>query len=169
MALFIASLIISCSSQPPPPVIPGGPAAVGKQAPNFTLQTLDGQILTLSDFRGKVVVLNFWGILCPGCVEEMPYFQAVSEKWTVDKVVVLAVHVHGSTAAVKKTVDNLGLTFPILHDADGAVCNVYGRGYPTTFFIDSSGIVRVIEDKLFESPDQIESVIADLVARSLCE
>lgn len=169
VTLFIASLIISCSNQPspnteePPPILPGGPVVEGKEAPDFTLPTLDGQSLSLSSFRGQIVVLKFWGTTCRACVEELPLFQEVSDKWT-GKAVVLAINVRGSSEVIHSSIDRLGLTLPILLDSEGKVCNSYGRGYPTTFFIDRNGIVRVIDDRLFDNSDQIDSVIADLVS-----
>lgn len=170
--LLITSTAITCSKPPSPPtgtqppVVWVEPPTEGKQAPDFTLMTLDGRSLSLSDFRGKIVVLSFWGVACPACVREMPHFQAVSEKWSTEEVVVLAVHVEGSKEVIQKIVDKFGLTFPIPLDSDGAVCDMYGRGYPTTFFIDRSGIVRVIHDEVFYGPDDINNIITSLVSES---
>ncbi len=169
LVLFAAIAFVSCANQPSPnteeqpPIVPGKPAAEGKEAPDFTLPTLDGRSLSLSSFRGQIVVLKFWGIACRACVEELPLFQAVSDKW-LGKAVVLAINERDSSEVVQKTLDNLGLTLPVLLDSEGKVCERYGRGYPTTFFIDYNGIVRLIDDRLFDNSDQIDSIIADLVS-----
>lgn len=96
----------------------------------------------------------------------MDYFQEVSSQWAPEKVVFLSVHVKGTTEAIRQTVDELGLTFTIPLDLDGAVCNVYAHGYPTTFFIDRNGIVRLIQDEVFHGPDAINNIITSLVSES---
>jgi peroxiredoxin len=131
----------------------------GDTAPDFTLQTIDAQTLTLSQFRGKNVVLNFWVSTCPACLEELPYFQTIYNKLPTDKTVMLAVNAGERDKIVQYEAQRMKLTFPVLLDPDGKVCKSYGRGSPTTFFIDSNGIIREIVDEAFENPVEIENIL----------
>jgi peroxiredoxin len=135
---------------------------IGNLAPDFTLQTINSQSITLNEFRGKTVLLNFWVSSCPACVTEMPYFQTVFDEQTNKELVVLAINCGESSQTVKSVVDGLGLTFPMLLDPDGKVCTDYKRGAPTTFLIDSNGIIRAIKDDVFQNPDEIETMLNSL-------
>ncbi|MCS5695131.1 TlpA family protein disulfide reductase [Desulfofundulus thermocisternus] len=118
---------------------------VGQRAPDFTLTTADGEELSLSDFRGRPVVLNFWATWCPPCRAEMPAIQSFYEK-TGREIHVLAVNLTASersAARVKDFLDAGGFTFPVLLDTRGDVAREYlVRAIPTTFFIDREGIIR---------------------------
>jgi len=135
---------------------------IGKLAPDFTLQTIDGQSITLSNFRDKTVLLNFWVSSCPACVDEMPYFQTLFNEQTNDGLIILAVNCGESSQTVQSIVDSLRLTFPMLLDTDGKVCAEYKHGAPTTFLIDDNGIIRAIKDNASESPEEIESMLDSL-------
>jgi len=132
---------------------------VGMRAPDFALQAIDGETVTLSDFGGRVVLLNFWLLSCQTCVDELPYLQTVSDEWPVDKLVVLAINVGDTALTVQNLVDSLGLTFPTLLDSSGEVCTDYRRGCPTTFFIDGNGIIKIIKDGVFQSSDEIAGML----------
>lgn len=180
IATLLIGTALSCKQQPaklpgslvPPeqvlPQPPQGdpqPAPVttrkerGDTAPDFTLQTIDSQSLTLSQFRGKNVVLVFWVAACPACLEELPYFQTVHNKLPADKTVILAVNAGERDKLVQYEAQRMKLTYPVLLDPDGKVCKSYGRGSPTTFFIDSNGIIREIVDEVFENPTEIENIL----------
>src|SRR4030043_376226 len=107
-----------------PPVISVGPE-VGKLAPDFTLTALDGKQVSLSQFRGKLVMVNFWQSSCSACEDEMPYLQAIYEKWPRDKLEILAISVGERAAFVQSFVDRQGLTFPALLDSDETVSGIY--------------------------------------------
>ena len=128
-----------------------GSAELGKPAPDFVLNALDGEPLRLSDFRGQTVVLNFWASWCPPCRAEMPEFQALWEERGPsgsNDLVILAVDFlpEDSVSAAAGFVEDFELTFPILFDTeDGEVYQGYGlRGLPATFFIDADGIMRAM-------------------------
>ncbi|SHF11916.1 Peroxiredoxin [Desulfofundulus australicus DSM 11792] len=118
---------------------------VGQRAPGFTLTTTGGKEVSLSNFRGRPVVLNFWATWCPPCREEMPAIQSFYEK-RGREIQVLAVNLTASertAAQVKDFLDAGGFTFPVLLDTRGDVAREYlVRAIPTTFFIDREGIIR---------------------------
>ena len=136
---------------------------VGMRAPDFTLQTIDDQSLTLSDFRGKIVMVNFWLSYCEPCIYEVPYIQAVFDKWSEEELVILAVNVRESIEAVQSFIDSQGLTFPVLLDSQGEIDAVYQPPwFPTTFFIDAEGIIREVKEERFSSQDEIETILQSL-------
>jgi peroxiredoxin len=135
---------------------------IGNLAPDFTLPTINGTSTTLSDFRGKPVLLNFWVSSCPACVDEMPYFQTVFDEQANEELVVLAINCGESSQAVQNTIDSLGLTIPMLLDPYGNTCTAYKRGAPTTFLIDGNGIIKAIRDEVFNSPEEIEIMLDSL-------
>ena len=135
---------------------------LGNRALDFTLQTISGKSMTLSALRGKIVVVTFWTSSCQACADEMPYFQAVFDKWSPNQILVLAVNVGDNITTVQSLVDKLGLTFPILLDPSGTVCTDYRHGSPTTFFLDGRGIIKAIKDGIFQSQDEIENILKAL-------
>lgn len=114
-------------------------------APDFTLETLAGEEITLSELKGKKVILNFWATWCPPCKAEMPHMQEFYSKLTEeDKVELVAINVTESeklgVGEVEKFVDSYGLSFPIPMDMTGQVSKLYGVfSMPTTFMIDTQG------------------------------
>lgn len=144
----------------------------GDTPPDFTLTTLDGEEITLSELRGKKVVLNFWATWCPPCKAEMPHMQNYYEQYAKEEnVEILAVNLTSaerdiSQAAKVDTVKTFKnayeLTFPILLDTENAT----GLDYqvitiPTTYFIDVEGYIR----HRIEGPmnmDMLESYVKSL-------
>jgi peroxiredoxin len=112
-------------------------------APDFTLQTLDGQAVRLSDYRGQVVLLNTWATWCPPCRAEMPDLEAYYQQHQEDGFVVLAVNSQESPDTVAAFLGEHEFTFPVLLDPEGEVMREYGvLGLPTSFFIDRDGTMR---------------------------
>jgi peroxiredoxin len=132
---------------------------VGDIAPDFTLQSIDGETIILSEFHGKNIVLNFWVSTCPACLEELPYFETINKELPKDKTLILAVNAGERDKTVQYESERLKLTFPVLLDPDGKVCKSYGRGSPTTFFIDSEGIIKEIVDVSFEDSKEIDNIL----------
>lgn len=120
---------------------------VGFAAPEFTLTTLKGDALTLSDLRGQAVLLNIWASWCPPCRSEMPAMQQVYEQYNARGFTVLAVNLTAQdsrTAAAAFAAEN-GLTFPILLDESGTVADAYrAASLPTSFFIRPDGIIEEV-------------------------
>jgi peroxiredoxin len=130
-----------------PDILPvAGRSAVklGELAPNFQLQDLDGHLVTLSDLRGKVVLLNFWATWCGPCRVEMPAMEELYKKFSRKDFEILAVSTDAQGEAVTRPFQHENhLTFPILHDTDYLVGLTYGaRSLPMTFMVDRQGIVR---------------------------
>jgi len=116
---------------------------VGNRAPDFTLRSLDGSSVRLSDLRGKPVVINFWASWCPPCKEEMPAFQKAYERYRSEGVVFLGVDYREDAATVQRFVQQNGYGWTFLLDSDGQVARSYQvTGVPETYFIDRNGIVR---------------------------
>ena len=132
--------------------IPGGAAASiesiplrGHPAPEFTLQTLEGDSLSLSDLRGKAVVLNFWATWCPPCQAEMPELQAAHDEYASGGLVVLGVNQAEDKATVQAFLDERNLTFPVALDSQYEASQRYQvNSLPSTFFIDRNGVIREI-------------------------
>jgi peroxiredoxin len=117
----------------------------GFSAPGFTLETLDGETVTLADFRGKVVVVNFWATWCLPCRTEMPALERAWNALQDNGLVILAVNLQESPGHVSAFVKELGLTFPVLLDRNGAAFDQYQvQLYPTTFFIGRDGIIQEV-------------------------
>jgi len=141
------------------------PPKVGARAPDFSLSGLDGKTHRLSDFRGKLVILNFWGTFCPPCKAEMPDLEAAYRKWQGDDVVILGVNLNESHVTVSSFVDQLGITFPILLDSQDEIRKKYGvMNFPTTFFIGRDGVIAVKQEGQME-PGFIEQNIKNLLGK----
>jgi len=117
---------------------------LGEPAPNFQLRDLNGHLITLSDLRGKVVLLNFWATWCGPCRVEMPAMEQLYRMFQRKDFEILAVSTDAQGAAITRPFQQENrLTFPILHDPDYRVGLTYGaRSLPMTFLIDRLGIIR---------------------------
>lgn len=123
------------------------PPEVGDTAPSFELETLGGGTADLSEYRGKPVVINFWGTFCPPCVEETPALQRMYEKYEEQGVAILGVNLaEKPIVRIEQFVERFDVSYPVLLDPELAVRDRYGvRSYPTTFFVDAEGVVREIK------------------------
>jgi peroxiredoxin len=117
------------------------PAQIGTQAPDFTVS--DGQkTVSLSQFRGKTVVLNFWATWCGPCVQEVPSIMAL-QKQLGDKVVILAVSTDVDEDAYKSFTEKRMQGLLTVRDGNQKSSSLYGTyAYPETFVIDKSGVIR---------------------------
>lgn len=121
------------------------PLTVGKIAPDFALPDLVDKDVRLSDFRGKVVFLNFWATWCKPCREEMPSMEVLYKNFERDGLVVLAISIDRVTTKkdIPPFVKSLNLTFPILIDSWGQTDKRYKlMGVPETYIIDQQGVLR---------------------------
>jgi len=121
------------------------PLTVGKEAPDFALPNLDDKSVRLSDYRGKVVFLNFWATWCKPCREEMPSMEVLYKNFDRDGLVVLAVSIDRVTTKkdIPPFISSMNLTFPVLVDSWGQTDKRYKlMGVPETYIIDQQGILR---------------------------
>lgn len=119
----------------------------GFLAPELSLQTLDGQEVTLASLRGRVVLVNFWASWCPPCRAEMPAMQRIHEAYESQGLTVLAVNstIQDSQTEAARFAAQNGLTFPIPLDMDGQTARRYAvRSLPTSFFIGRDGLIREV-------------------------
>lgn len=108
----------------------------GQPAPPLTLRDLDGNEVSLSAFRGRTVIVNFWATWCAPCVAEMPSLALLRDRLQPIGVEVLAVNLRENAARIRPFAEGLLLDFPIVRDHDGAVSKRWGvRVYPTTFVV----------------------------------
>ncbi len=124
----------------------GAPLNVGDMAYDFNLPNTEGNVVALSDFSGKPVIVNFWATWCPPCRHEMPEFQRVYEAHADDDLVILAVNEAEQTEAVTAFFyDEMDFSYTPLLDEEADVGAAYGAvGLPTTFFVDRSGEVTAV-------------------------
>jgi cytochrome c biogenesis protein CcmG/thiol:disulfide interchange protein DsbE len=115
---------------------------VGKPAAPFTAEKLDGGKLSLNDYAGKVVVLNFFASWCPPCKVENPALVRVWERYRTSDVVIIGIVYNDSTEKAREYVRTNGVTWPTVQDADGRIAFAYGaHGPPETYFIGRDGII----------------------------
>ncbi len=111
--------------------------------PDITLPTPDGETLSLSDYRGQVIFLNFWGTYCPPCVAEMPELQAVYQELEGQDFVLIGLNAEEKPETVQAFIEENGITFPIIISDDATINPQYQlKHMPTTWFIDKHGILR---------------------------
>ncbi len=156
--LFAASLALAlsfaCNHDPGP--------QVGVPAPGFTLPDLEGKLHGLSEYRGRVVVLNFWATWCPPCIDEMPSLQRLHQALAERGVAVIAVSVDERFSDVPAFARKFGLTFPVLYDQGKKVSRKYQTfKYPETYILDREGRLKskVVGPRDWAAP----TVIRDMV------
>jgi peroxiredoxin len=133
------------------------PPRIGKPAPDFALNDINGKKVTLSEYKGNVIILNFWATFCGPCKEEMPSLNNLFLAFKKDGLIVLAVSTDDSEKPVQSFIKAKGLAFPVLLDKDQQV--FFDRyavlGLPTTFIIDRDGIIRekILGDRPWDAPE----------------
>lgn len=110
---------------------------------DFKLKSLEGQEVSLSDFKGKVIFLNFFATWCPPCVQELPEFEHFYQELGKTNFIVVAINNKETRPRVAKFVKNHKLTFPVLLDEEGlALMGMNIQSMPTSFIFDKSGKLR---------------------------
>lgn len=152
-ALLVMLLCLpGCRSSSPGTTAP----KVGTPAPDFTLHSLKGEKITLSQLRGKKIVLNFWATWCSHCRQEMPYFQEAFEE-KGNQIKFIAINLGEPKDKVKAFVRVKGLDFTILtgEKAQG-VAEAYNVRYiPVTFFIDDQRIIQKVKTGAFSGESEL--------------
>ncbi|MFO7154273.1 MAG: TlpA disulfide reductase family protein [Caldicoprobacter oshimai] len=144
---------------------------INKPMEDFEAEDLNGNKVKLSDYKGKIIFLNFWATWCPPCRAEMPHMEEFYEEYKDEDVVVLAVsstsvELRGGTddkAAEKKVrsfIQEHGYTFPVLLDRDDEAWKIYYRsGVPANYIIDKEGIVRYFKMGAFSGKQEMELAV----------
>ena len=151
----------SALSAPPADAMNAGNAA---SAPNWELKDLDGKTVRSSDFKGKVVVLDFWATWCGPCRAEIPNFVALRKKYAPEGLVVIGASVdEGGASTVKPFTQKLGVNYPVVL-VDKKLQQAFGgiEAIPTTFIIDRTGRV-VKKHSGFANKDEFEQEIKPLL------
>lgn len=134
---------------------------VGMQAEDFQLADLDGKTQSLSQYRGKIVLVNFWATWCKPCTTEMPAMQTMYDKLRDKGFVVLAVNELEDDAKVREHIKQYGHTFPVLMDRDNKVANQFGVfGLPVSVFVDQEGRVQEYIKGGLLTEQKIEETVA---------
>lgn len=141
------------------------PVLEGKNAPDFALPDLKGKMVKLSDYRGKVVFVNFWATWCKPCEEEMPSMQRMYEalKKQYQNFELLAVSIDSKEPdAVEAFAKKYEVTFPVLHDKKGKIKEMYKTtGVPETFIVDQNGVIaeKVWGPRNWSKKDSVKTII----------
>lgn len=142
---------------------------LGQEAPDFTISDIDGNPVTLSKLRGKVVLLAFWASWCPRCMEELAFLQGLYTGLS-DELEVLAINQETQNlsathvAKLKEEIEELGIEFPILLDKELEVWKSYCiNALPTSVILDKEGKVRFVEPNYYwASQKKIKTVLREL-------
>ena len=146
LALLVAVVWSGCAPQ----LVTSG------SAPDFTLDSLSGGAVTLSDMKGQVVVLDFWATWCDPCVEGLDHLQQMHERYADRGVTVLAINIAESRGEVADFMEGRGYTFTALLDTDGRASDDYGvQAIPYTVVIDREGEVYTVAF----GPDDLEDAL----------
>ena len=143
----------------------GGPAQVGKRLQDFSLTDITGKSVRLSDFAGKVVLVNAWATWCPPCKAEMPDLNTYYQAHKDDGFTLLAVNAGDSPNVTADFASERGLTFPVLLDPNVRFLNNLGiHSYPTSIVIGTDGIIKTIHVGMF-TPQALEAEVTPYLAR----
>ena len=141
---FVLSGVPGAISTTTPDGAPAIPRA-GAPAPDFRAMTLEGKPVSLRDYRGKVVLVNFWATWCGPCRDELPALSEAYRERKDEGFAVLAVDVREEEGDVRRFLQDIPVPFPVLLDGDGAIYNRYAVvALPTSFFVDEDGVIRAV-------------------------
>lgn len=129
--------------------------SIGNKAPDFTLKNTDGKDVKLSDYKGKIVILNFFGVWCPWCVKEMPGFVNVYNQYKDKNVELLVVDVGDTKSTLQGYLkDNSFSIKPLMDSGSGSTAQLYSvNGFPTTFILNKDGIIQKIDPSYTSESD----------------
>ena len=139
-------------------------------APDFTFPGLDGKMVSLSDYKGKVVLVNIWATWCPPCVNEMPSMEKLYRKFKRENFEILAVSIdEPGLKAVAPFMEKTRLTFPALIDSKGAIKSVYRiSAIPESFIIDKQGfLIKKIVGPLDWASPQVFGFFSNLIQKPM--
>ncbi|MGD2186287.1 MAG: TlpA disulfide reductase family protein [Desulfobacterales bacterium] len=141
--LAVCGLLILFSLRQNNPYLNYSSLKTGRPAPDFTLPGLDDKMVSLSDYRGHVVLVNIWATWCPPCVDEMPSMEKLYQELKGENFEILAVSIDAAgKKAVAPFMKKYNLSFPVLMDPDGSIQTLYQTtGVPESFIINQEGVL----------------------------
>jgi cytochrome c biogenesis protein CcmG, thiol:disulfide interchange protein DsbE len=138
------------------------PSRIGAAAPDFTVRDSD-RTVTLSQFKGQVVVLNFWATWCPPCVEELPSLMQMQQRMKARGITVLAVSIDADQSAYRQFLKDHNVNLLTVRDPDQKSSGLYGTvKYPETYIVDRKGVVR---RKFIGAVDWTEPEVIDFLGK----
>jgi peroxiredoxin len=165
MRLLLIALLLSLSFIVPVPDIRAADAGldIGKSAPSFELVDLSGKIVSLSDYRGNIVLLNFWSTLCAPCTAEMPSLNRLHLALKDKGLIVIAVSIDSTDRLVRDFVREKGIFFTVLVDREKEVFfdQYAGPTLPATYLIDRKGVIveKFSGPREWDSLDTMQKII----------
>ena len=158
--LILALAVAACGG--PGEAVPQG-INQGNRARDFTLTSLDGSEVSLSDFDDSVVLINFWATWCPPCRAEIPDFEEAYRAHKDDGFMVLGINVEESHKLVEPFVNSVDMTYPVLLDERGQVMQEYrGMGLPMSLLVDKDGVIQQRHMGTLTA-DQLDSYLSTLL------
>ena len=126
-------------------VSPASASNISGKAPEFTLKSRSGQNLRLSDYRGQVLLINFWASWCGPCRQEMPLLEDLYKRYNKLGFTILGVNVDTDSTKANNYLRDISVTFPIMYDTTNAVSKSYNvNAMPTTVIVDKNGNMRFL-------------------------
>jgi peroxiredoxin len=127
--------------------LPAWAGAADVQAPDFTLKSADGQTVSLAQFKGDVVMINFWASWCGPCRQEMPLLDSIYKQYKDMGFILLGVNVEPHASSANAWLKKTPVSYPILYDPKSQVSQLYQvQAMPTTVIVDRKGIVRFVHN-----------------------
>ena len=143
IAMVFVSQSRDAADEDDAPGASSGLVTAGVVAPDFTLTSLDGETVSLSDYAGRPVLINFWASWCPPCREEFPALAVSREAHAESGFEILGVTHNDTDELSQKFADDADAEWPLLPDSDNTVWEAYGGvGLPTSYFVDAEGVVQ---------------------------
>lgn len=150
--------VYGCGSQEPIKML-----KIGDTAPSFVLLDIEGKQASLSDYKGKVVLIDFWATYCPPCRKSIPFLNELQNTYSDEKFIVVGLSMDDSTAAVSSFMKEYAIQYPLLM-ANSDVARRYNvRGIPTLYLIDEQG--RIIYKTLFVNEAEKSFIIENIEKR----
>ena len=156
LAISISSSAIAASNIHTLTRVPGNP-----DAPEFKLEDQDGNFLKMSDYKGKVVVVNFWATWCPPCRKEMPSMQRAWEILQKEDIMMLAINVGEDSDQIFSFTAEYPVEFPLIMDSDSSVVKQWKvRGLPTTYIVNPAGqiVYQAIGDREWDAEEILKQI-----------
>lgn len=174
VALAASLLLVACGASahmaappgPAPTAATGsGAPAVGRAAPDFQLQSVDGRTVSLAALRGRVVLVNFWATWCVPCTRELPAIDTVARRYANQGFSAAGIDFREQNDDVAAYASKVKVSVPLLEDSTGATAERYKLlGVPTSYLIDRDGVIRAIHPGPYTT-GELDKAVQAVLAR----